>query len=243
MGAESNINERVLLAMKKAEGRMIRQKETWQQKKEEFIKARAAVLEKLHQVLTQVYDESGILLIKPKDLVPRLEEIKEDVKEISEEDILAAANIPKLRAKLRTAELQAQEAAEKEAPLSDVEGTCATRERGQKASWKVGEIMSSFPSAVVTTPRLLDMDINRSRYAAKEILFNVSKASGTSKSISLPPMGFFPLLNGYYKQPNIGILKTKSEPPQLRKKTFRPRVTCLPPIATLYPEDDQGQDS
>lgn len=90
--------------------------------------------------LTQVYDETGILLIKPKDLVPRLEEIKEDVKEISEEDILAAANIPKLRAKLRKAELQAQEAAEKEAPLSDVEGTCATRERGQKASWKAGEV-------------------------------------------------------------------------------------------------------
>ena len=89
--------------------------------------------------LTQVHEETGILLIKPKDLIPRLEDIREDVKEIKEDDISAAANIPKLRAKLRKAELQAQVAAEKEPPLSDVEGTCATRERGQEASWKVGE--------------------------------------------------------------------------------------------------------
>ena len=89
--------------------------------------------------LTQVHEETGILLIKPKDLIPRLEDIREDVKEIKEDDISAAANIPKLRAKLRKAELQAQVVAEKEPPLSDVEGTCATRERGQEASWKVGE--------------------------------------------------------------------------------------------------------
>lgn len=72
-------------------------------------------------------------------MIPRLEDIREDVKEIKEDDISAAANIPKLRAKLRKAELQAQVVAEKEPPLSDVEGTCATRERGQEASWKVGE--------------------------------------------------------------------------------------------------------
>ncbi|XP_027049975.1 uncharacterized protein LOC113677357 [Pocillopora damicornis] len=222
---------------------LIQQKETWRQKKEEFIKARADVLEKLHKVLTQVHEETGILLIKPKDLIPRLEDIREDVKEIKEDDISAAANIPKLRAKLRKAELQAQVAAEKEPPLSDVEGTCATRERGQEASWKV---MSSLAPAMVTTPRILDMDINRSRDVAKEILTNVSEASTTSKSVSIPPMRFFPMLYGYYKQPHTGIRRTRSEPAQSRKKSvksFQSRETFLPPIATLYPENDQTQDS
>ena len=31
--------------------------------------------------LTQVHEETGILLIKPKDLIPRLEDIREDVNE------------------------------------------------------------------------------------------------------------------------------------------------------------------
>lgn len=87
--------------------------------------------------LTQVHEETGILLVKPMDLIPKLEGIKEDVKEIDDTDILEAANIPKERAKLRKAELQAQAAAAKEPPLSTVDGTGVTCDTGQGPSWKV----------------------------------------------------------------------------------------------------------
>ena len=70
------------------------------------------------------------------DLIPRLEEIKEDVKEINEADILEAANIPKERAKLRKAQLQAQ-AAIKDPPLSPVDGTGVPSEETQGPTWKV----------------------------------------------------------------------------------------------------------
>lgn len=104
--------------------------------------------------LTQVHEETGILLIKPKDLIPRLEEIKEDVKEIDEADILAASNIAKQRAKLRKAELQAQVAAEKEPPLSDVEGTGVTRDIGQESSWKVCTLVYVTLLELANRPRL-----------------------------------------------------------------------------------------
>ncbi|KAL9958359.1 hypothetical protein ACROYT_G035365 [Oculina patagonica] len=242
MKTESSMNERVLLALKETEERMIKQKETWKQKKEQFMKARADILEKLYQVLTQVHEETGMLLIKPMDLIPRLEEIKEDVKEISQTDILEAANIHKERAKLRKAELLAQAAAAKEPPLTTVEGTGVTCDEGQGSSWKV---MSSFPTAMITTPKLLDMDINRSRQAAQDILSRVSEGSLDAKSVSLPPINFFPSLYGYFNKPNIGIRKTKSEPAQQRKKivkTLRSRVRFLPPIATLYPEDAEQKE-
>ena len=86
--------------------------------------------------LTQVHEETGVLLTKPIDLIPRLDEIKEDVKEINEADIREAANIPKERAKLRKAQLQAQ-AVVKEKPLSPVDGTGVTCEANQGTTWKV----------------------------------------------------------------------------------------------------------
>ena len=86
--------------------------------------------------LTEVHEETGILLTKPIDLIPRLDEIKEDVKEINEADIREAANIPKERAKLRKAQLQAQ-AAVKEKPLSPVNGTGVSSEANQGTTWKV----------------------------------------------------------------------------------------------------------
>lgn len=87
--------------------------------------------------VTQIHEETGILLIKPMDLIPRLEDIKEDVKVINEEDILEAVNIPKERAKRRKTELMAQAAAAKEPPLSIVEGTRAPYGGDQSSSWKV----------------------------------------------------------------------------------------------------------
>ena len=83
-----------------------------------------------------MHEETGILLTKPMDLIPRLEGLKEDVKEINKADILEAANIPKERAKLRKAQLQAQ-AAVKEPPLSPVDGTGVPCEEIQGATWKV----------------------------------------------------------------------------------------------------------
>ena len=87
--------------------------------------------------LTQVHEETGLLLTKPMDLIPRLEDIKEDVKEIKEEDISNAVNIPKERAKLRKEQLQAQ--AVKDQPLTTVDGTGVTSEGLQGATWKVIE--------------------------------------------------------------------------------------------------------
>ena len=91
--------------------------------------------------LTHVHEETGLLLIKPMDLIPRLEEIKEDVKEISQADILAAANIPKERAKLRKEELLAQvaSAARAEQFLSGVEGTGVMSDESQGSKWKVSQ--------------------------------------------------------------------------------------------------------
>lgn len=76
------------------------------------------------------------------DLIPRLEDIKEDVKEINEADILEAVNIPKERAKRRKSELMAEAAAAEEDPLSMVKGEGVSNERNQSSSWKVsGDIM------------------------------------------------------------------------------------------------------
>ena len=96
--------------------------------------------------LTQVHEETGVLLIKPMDLIPRLEDIKEDVKEINEDDILEAVNIPKERAKRRKSELMAQAAAAKEPSLSMVKGEEVSYERNQSSSWKVsGDIIMMYP--------------------------------------------------------------------------------------------------
>ena len=76
------------------------------------------------------------------------------MKEIDEADILAAANIAKQRAKLRKAELQAQVAAEKEPPLSDVEGTGVTRDIGQESSWKVCTLVYVTLLELANRPRL-----------------------------------------------------------------------------------------
>ena len=103
--------------------------------------------------LTQVHEETGVMLIKPMDLIPRLEDIKDDVDQINEADILQAVNIPKERAKRRKSELMAQAAAAaKEPPLSGVEGTGVPYEKNQSSSWKVsgdkmcisGELLVSF---------------------------------------------------------------------------------------------------
>ena len=78
------------------------------------------------------------------------------------------------------------------------------------------------------------------------ILVRVSEGSLDTKSVSLPPINFFPNLYGYFKRPDNGIRKTRSEPAQPRKKivkTFRSKVRFLPPIATLYPEKDQDEVS
>lgn len=88
--------------------------------------------------LTQVHEETGILLTKPMDLIPRLEDIKEDVKEINDADILEAVNITKERAKLRKAQLQAQ-AAIKDSPIPPVDGTGVIREDNKGTTWKVTE--------------------------------------------------------------------------------------------------------
>ena len=88
--------------------------------------------------LTQVHEETGILLVKPMDLIPRLEDIKEDVEEINDADILEAVNITKERAKLRRAQLQAQ-AAIKEPPIPPVDGTGVTRQDNETTTWKVTE--------------------------------------------------------------------------------------------------------
>ena len=74
------------------------------------------------------------------------------------------------------------------------------------------------------------------------ILTRLSCGSLDAKSVSLPPSSFFPSLYGYYKRPDDGIRKTRSEVAPKRKniaKTFRSKVRFLPPIATLYPEDEQ----
>ena len=84
-----------------------------------------------------MHEETGVMLIKPMDLIPRLEDIKDDVEQIKEADILQAVNIPKERAKRRKSELMAQAAAAKEPPLSAVEGTGVPYEKNQSSSWKV----------------------------------------------------------------------------------------------------------
>ena len=74
------------------------------------------------------------------------------------------------------------------------------------------------------------------------ILARLSRGSLDAKSVSLPPSSFFPSLYGYYKRPDDGIRKTRSEVAPKQKnivKTFRSKVRFLPPIATLYPEDEQ----
>ena len=94
-----------------------------------------------------MHEETGILLTKPIDLIPRLDEIKEDVKEINEADIREAANIPKERAKLRKAQLQAQ-AAVKEKPLSPVDGTSVMCEANQGTTWKVLGVVKGMVTEV-----------------------------------------------------------------------------------------------
>ena len=91
-----------------------------------------------------------MLLIKPMDLIPRLEDIKEDVKHIDEADILQAVNIPKERAKRRKSELMAQAASAKE-PLSMVEGTGVPYEKNQSSSWKVSSDIMCIPGEILVS--------------------------------------------------------------------------------------------
>ena len=105
-----------------------------------------------------MHEETGILLTKPIDLIPRLEEIKEDVKEINEADIREAANIPKERAKLRKAQLQAQ-AAVKEKPVSPVDGTGVTREANQATTWKVSGVVKGTVTEVTIMVRQSDKEL------------------------------------------------------------------------------------
>lgn len=85
--------------------------------------------------MTKVHEETGLLLTKPMDLIPRLEDIREDVKEISEEDISRVMNIPKERARLRKEQLQAQ--AIRDEPLTSVDGTGVLRDDNRGRTWKV----------------------------------------------------------------------------------------------------------
>lgn len=74
------------------------------------------------------------------------------------------------------------------------------------------------------------------------ILRSLSQGLLDKKSVSLPPSNFFPSLYGYYKRPDEQIRKTLSERTPKRKnvvKSFRSKVRFLPPIATIYPEDQQ----
>ena len=78
------------------------------------------------------------------------------------------------------------------------------------------------------------------------ILRTLSQGLLDKKSVSLPPSNFFPSLYGYYKRPDEQIRKTLSEPTPKRKKvvkSFRSKVRFLPPIATIYPEDQQKDNS
>lgn len=83
-------------------------------------------------------------------------------------------------------------------------------------------------------------------YFFVSILARLSQGSLESKSVSLPPSSFFPSLYGYYKRPDEGIRMIRREPAPKRKnivKTFRSRVRFLPPIATLYPAEDDKKDA
>jgi len=76
------------------------------------------------------------------------------VKEISEADIREAAIIPRERAKLRRAQLQAQ-AAVKEKPLSPVDGTGVTCEANQETTWKVVKGMVTEVTISLTSDWLI----------------------------------------------------------------------------------------
>lgn len=69
------------------------------------------------------------------DLIPRLEDLKEDAKEIGEEDISQAMNIPEERARMRKEQLQAQ--AIRDQPLTSVDGTGVLRDDSRETTWKV----------------------------------------------------------------------------------------------------------
>ena len=91
--------------------------------------------------IAKVQEETGILLTKPIELIPRLEDIKEDIKEIDEEDIREAMNIPKERAKLRKAlaqmEARTTAAAVGDRPPSALDGMAMPPEETQGPLWKV----------------------------------------------------------------------------------------------------------
>lgn len=112
------------------------------------------------------------------DLIPRLEDIKEDVKQIDEADILQAVNIPKERAKRRKSELMAQAAAAKELPLSSVEGTGVPYEKTQGSSWKVlghkicipGELLVSLSGFKSDDRKLLVLVLLKSEREQRKVL-------------------------------------------------------------------------
>lgn len=134
--------------------------------------------------VTQIHEETGILLIKPMDLIPRLEDIKEDVKVINEEDILEAVNIPKERAKRRKTELMAQAAAAKEPFLSIVEGTRVPYGRDQSSSWKVSwEKCVSLGGDIMRIPggTLVITRMNVVSFMTRNLLVRASQGFGATR--------------------------------------------------------------
>ena len=98
--------------------------------------------------ITQLSEETDVMFIKPLELTPRLEDIREAAKDIREKDILEAANIPRERAKYRRRLTRAQLFGRPPSPLAGV-GVQASEDHGP--TWKVTP--TSLPGSLAASRR------------------------------------------------------------------------------------------
>ncbi|KAK3731231.1 hypothetical protein QZH41_015651 [Actinostola sp. cb2023] len=99
---------------------------------------------------------------------------------------------------------------------------------GMGPLWK----MKGMPhQAHVTTPRILDLDVNMTRLAAHAIVSQVSKGPWDQLSKSLPQLMTF--------KPRTFMQKSISQPSSKGIRSFQSKRTLtLPPIAGFYSSDD-----
>ncbi|XP_032222449.2 trichohyalin-like [Nematostella vectensis] len=206
------------------ERRIQQKKQVWKKRQEEFVGRRADILIELSKVLTRVSEEAGILLSKPKYLTRRTADMSVDVQDTGIEERLRALRDAQMTSRIPIAER------DKSPPAGTISGY---GEVNRVPVWKM-KALAARSHVYVTTPKILDIDVNQTRLAAQEIVKRISR--GQLDSASMPKIKT--LTSRVYP----AVKKSVSDPFPRRSPPAR-RTLALPPIATMYPSEDYNAET
>ncbi|XP_070569852.1 uncharacterized protein [Ptychodera flava] len=164
------------------EKRMVETNKRWHERAEKVKQERTKLYEQMKAIFEAVYEESGILLIKPVF-------------------VYASKKPPEIvsgggSGRRSSVAMQVYSKGVYSAPESP-DGLIGRHmnligDRGPV--WKMPTISEDDDTAVVTTPRMLEMDVNKERRKAKQTLTPSGRQSGMGDSrvpLNLPPLATF----------------------------------------------------